>query len=82
MAAPMPKSVSSLEKNRLLLGVYRLRIAYLSPLGWPCIYSRSSTSWIMTRIRSHWVGFFLIISIGFGNGFRKNSLFGIIFLPY
>ena len=25
---------------------------------------------------------FLVISIGFGNGFRKSSLFGIVFLPY
>ena len=23
-----------------------------------------------------------MINIGFGNGFRKSSLFGIIFLPY
>ena len=28
VAAPMPKSVSSLEKNRLLLGVFRLKIGY------------------------------------------------------
>ena len=26
--------------------------------------------------------FFVIIGIGFGKGYRKNSLFGIIFLPY
>ena len=26
--------------------------------------------------------FFVIINIGFGNGYRKSSLFGIIFLPY
>ena len=33
-------------------------------------------------IGSHWMGFFLIISIGLGNGLRNDSLFGIIFLPY
>ena len=26
--------------------------------------------------------FLVIIDIGFGNGYRKSSLFGIIFLPY
>ena len=26
--------------------------------------------------------FFVIIGIEFGKGYRKNSLFGIIFLPY
>ena len=26
--------------------------------------------------------FLVIISIGFGNGFRKSHLFGIIYLPY
>ena len=37
----------------------------------------------MTRIRFHWMGyFFVIIGIGFGKGYRKSSLFGIIFLPY
>ena len=45
---------------------------YISPLGWPCIYSRCLTNWIMTRIYSHWMGFF-IISIGFGNGFWKEQ---------
>ena len=28
------------------------------------------------------IGWGFIISIGFGNGFRKRRLFGIIFLPY
>ena len=60
MAAPMPKSVSSLEKNRLLLGDFLSQNTYLSQLGWPCIYSRCLTNWIMTRIRSHWMGFFLL----------------------
>ena len=60
---------------------YATKNAYLSPLGWPCIYSRCSINWIVTRIRSHWTGF-SVIRIGFGSGFRKNSLLGIIFLPY
>ena len=33
-------------------------VAYLSPMGWPSIYSRCSTSWTVTRIRSHWIGYF------------------------
>ena len=57
------------------------RCFYLSPMGWACIYSRCSTSWMVTRIRSHGI-FFVIIGIGFGKGYRKSSLFGIIFLPY
>ena len=36
---------------------YASKSVYLSSLGWPCIYSRCSTSWIATRIRSHWMGF-------------------------
>ena len=36
---------------------------YLSPMEWPCIYSRCSTSWMMTRIRSHWMGYFLLLSV-------------------
>ena len=56
--------------------------AYLSPLGWPCIYSRCPTSWTVTRVCSHWMGFSVIISFGFGDGFRKSCLFRIIFLPY
>ena len=34
--------------------------AYLSPMGWPCIYSRCFTSWMMIRIFSHLTRFFLI----------------------
>ena len=37
--------------------------AYLSSMGWPCIYSRCSTSWMVTRIRSHWMGYFLLLSV-------------------
>ena len=33
-------------------------VAYLSPMGWPGIYSRCSTNWTATRIRSHWIGYF------------------------
>ena len=33
-------------------------VAYLSPMGWPGIYSRCSTSWMVTRIRSHWIEYF------------------------
>ena len=28
-----------------------------------CIYSRCPTSWVVTRIRSHWLGYFLLLSI-------------------
>ena len=37
--------------------------AYLSPMGWSCIYSRFPTNWMVTRIRSHWLGYFLLLSI-------------------
>ena len=57
MAAPMPKSVSFLEKRECLDCLDCLELAYLSPMGWTYIYSRYSTSWIVTRIRSHWMGF-------------------------
>ena len=33
-------------------------VVYLSPMGWPGIYSKCSTSWTVTRIRSHWIGYF------------------------
>ena len=61
--------------------VYAYEYVYLSPMRWPYIYSRCSTSWMVTRILSHGIIFF-IIDIGFGKGYRKSSLFGIIFLPY
>ena len=54
--------------------------AYLSPMGWPCIYSGCFTCWMVIRILSHWMGYFL--DIGFDYGYRKCSLFGITFLPY
>ena len=55
-------------------------VAYLSPMWWPCICSRCFTSWMVNRILSHWMGYFL--DIGFDYGHRKCSLFGIISLPY
>ena len=73
-----------------MLRMFAFKYAYLSPMGWSCIYSRCPTSWMVTRTRSHWLGYFLLLSIiffviidiRFGNGYRKSSLFGIIFLPY
>ena len=35
--------------------------AYLSPMGWPCIYSRCFTSWMVIRILAYWMGYFLDI---------------------
>ena len=32
--------------------------ASLSPMGWPRIYNRCPTSWIVTRSCSHWMGFY------------------------
>ena len=49
--------------------------AYLSPMGWPCIYSRCFTNWMVIRILSHWMGYFL--DIGFDYGYRKYSLFRV-----
>ena len=57
MAAPMPKSVSFLEKRECL------DCLDLSPMGWSCIYSRCSTSWMVTWIHSHWMGYFLLLLV-------------------
>ena len=46
-----------------MLHIFAYESAYLSPMGWPCIYSRCSISWIVTRIRSHWMGYFLLLSV-------------------
>ena len=46
-----------------MLRKFAYEYAYLSPMGWSCIYSRCPTSWMMTRIRSHWLGYFLLLSI-------------------
>ena len=32
-------------------------------MGWPCIYSRCSTSWMVIRSPSHWMEYFLFYSI-------------------
>ena len=52
---------------------------YLSPMGWPCIYSRCFTSWMVIRILSHWRGYFL--DIGFVYGYRKCSSIWNYFFP-
>ena len=66
MAAPMPKSVSfSEEKGECLRGriclVWRCvsELAYLSQMGWPCIYSGCPISWTVIRGPSHWRECFL-----------------------
>ena len=43
-----------------MLRMFLFFYAYLSPIGWPCIYSRCFTSWMVIRFLSHWTGFFLI----------------------
>ena len=42
--------------------VYAYEYVYLSPMRWPYIYSRCSTSWMVTRILSHGIFFLLSIS--------------------
>ena len=54
--------------------------AYLSPMGWPCIYSRCFTSWMVIRILSYLRGYFL--DIGFFMDIESAALFGIISFPY
>ena len=46
-----------------MLRVFAYEYAYLSPMGWSCIYSRCPTSLMVIRIRSHWLGYFLLLSI-------------------
>ena len=46
-----------------MLHKFAYEYLYLSPMGWPCIYSRCSTSWMVTRIHSHWMGYFLLLSV-------------------
>ena len=65
-----------------MLHMFLFEYVYISSIGWSCIYSKRPTNWMVTRIRYNWMGYFVIIDIGFGNGYRKSSLFGIIFLPY
>ena len=66
VAAPMPKSVSFSEKKRECLRrriclVWRCvsELAYLSPMGWLCIYSGCPISWTVIRDPSHWRECFL-----------------------
>ena len=76
MASPMPKSFSFLKEKRDcserggggrggICLVWRCvsELAYLSPMGWPCIYSGCSTSWMVIRSPSHWMEYFLFYSI-------------------
>ena len=53
--------------------------AYLSPIGWPCIYSRCFTSWMVIRILSHLMGYFL--DIGFDYGYTRCSSIWNYFSP-
>ena len=46
-----------------MLRMFAYESVYLSPMGWPCIYSRCSTSWMVIRIISHWMGYFLLLSV-------------------
>ena len=52
-----------------MLRMFAYESAYLSPMGWPCIYSRCFTSWMVIRILSYWMRYFL--DIGFDYGYRK-----------
>ena len=52
--------------------------AYLSPMGWPCIYSRCFTSWMVIKILSHWMRYFLDLIMDI----ESAVLFGIILFPY
>ena len=46
-----------------MLRMFAFKYAYLSPMEWSCIYSRYPTSLMVTRIHSHWLGYFLLLSI-------------------
>ena len=46
-----------------MLRMLAYEYAYLSPMGWPCIYSRCSTSWMVIMSHSHWMGYFLLLSV-------------------
>ena len=46
-----------------MLHMFAYEYAYLSPMRWSCIYIRCPTSWMVTRIRSHWMGYFLLLLI-------------------
>ena len=55
-------------------------LEYLSPMGWPCIYSRCFTSWMVIRILSHWMRYFLDMDLIMD--IESATLFGIIYFPY
>ena len=58
-----------------------LRIfAYLSPMGWPCIYSRYFTSWMVIRTLPIRGDIFLILDLFMD--IESAALFGIISFPY
>ena len=46
-----------------MLRMFAYEYAYLSPMRWSCIYSRCSTSWMVIRIHSHWMRYFLLLSV-------------------
>ena len=54
-----------------MLRMFAYESAYFSPMGWPCIYSRCFTSWMVIRILSYLMGYFF--DIGFNYGYRKWS---------
>ena len=49
------------RKDRLLRGL--MFFAYLSPRGWPDIYSVCVPNWMVVRILSHLMGYFMSLSI-------------------
>ena len=58
----MRKKRDCLE-DECVVNVCVYEFAYLSPMGWACIYSRCSTSWMVIRSPSHWMEYFLFYSI-------------------
>ena len=62
-----------------MLHIFAYESAYLSPMGWPCIYSRCFTGWMVIRILSYLKRYFL--DIGFDYGYRKWSSIRNYFFP-
>ena len=62
-----------------MLRMFAYEYVYLSPLRWPCIYSRCFTSWMVIRNLSYWMGYFL--DIGFDYRYRKWSSIRNYFFP-
>ena len=56
-------SFLSLVSQNMYMSFCVFELAYLSPMGWPCIYSRCSTSWMVIRSPSHWMEYFLFYFI-------------------